>query len=173
MKTKLFTLFLALMVSTGITQARSMDSQATPKSDLLRVELLTGADKQHAIELIGQIRFDNDVMYLFDKSSNELGNTPIKHIGKIVFLKDANTNPHNSVNNVQINSVMVYPNPTTETLTVNGAQQNQIIRIYNLHGQQITATHVTGENTEIHVGNLQQGTYLMQIGAEVIKIIKQ
>ena len=171
MKTKLFSFLLALVASVGTMQARSMESSATTNGDLLQIELLSDADEQYAVSLIGQLRFDNDEMFLIDKSGVELGSTPVMQIGKIVF-PDQTDSP-NSVSDVPISSVRVYPNPAMEKLIINGVQQSQIVRIYNLQGQQMSATLANGERAEIYVGNLQHGTYLLQIGAEVIKIIKQ
>ena len=148
-------------------------SDVSGAKDYLTIEQLSGNDKQFAIELIGQVRFANDAMFLYDKSGAELGNTHLKDIGKIVFRKDAITNSQTSMQNTQNYSVLVYPNPTKDVLIVNGVQPNTTIRIFNLQGQLITATPVKEENAEVYVGNLLHGTYLLQIGAEIVKIIKK
>lgn len=160
------------MVSFGTLCAAKM-SDTSESKDYLTIEQLSGNDKSFAIELIGQVRFTNDAMFLYDKSGEELGNTLLKDLGKIVFQKDASTNPQTSLQNTQNYSVLVYPNPTKEILIVNGMQPNSTIRIFTLQGQLVTATPTNGENAEIFVGNLQHGTYLLQVGADIVKIIKQ
>ena len=45
----------------------------------------------------------------------------------------------------------------------------QILRVYDLQGRVV----VVGEGTEVSVGNLPTGTYLLQIGTQVVRFIKQ
>ena len=135
----------------------------------LTVEPLNGSDKEYVVSLIGQIRFFDRVMYLYDQSGNELGHTAISEIGQIIF-REATSTP-TSLDNVQSN-ISVYPNPAVETITVNGLQDNQTIRIYDLQGRLISATPSQAGQTTVNVSNLQHGSYLLQVGAEVVKVIK-
>ena len=131
---------------------------------------LSGADKQHAISLIGQIRFAGDVMYLFDAADSELGHTPLAEINKIVFreLEGSTT----AFDNVKA-GVQVFPNPTHDYLMVKGLESDQSARVFSLDGQLISTTPASNSETKINVSDLQQGSYLLQIGAEIVKFIKK
>ena len=144
---------------------------ATRAETALTIVPLSGADKQHAVSLIGQIRFADDVMYLFDATDSELGHTPLAEIGKIVFREMSNT--PTSIDNALPGSVQVFPNPTHDYLIVKGLETDQSARVYSLEGQLISTTPVGATETKINVSDLQQGSYLLQIGAEIVKFIKK
>ena len=134
----------------------------------LQVHYLTGSDKQYAVSLIGQITFADNVMYLYDKSKSELGHTAVADIDKIVFGEYVPS----SVNDIEVR-VAVYPNPTHDALLVKGLAAGQTVRVYDLQGRLLSATQTQAESTLIDVSALQNGTYLLQIGAEVVKFIKE
>ena len=134
----------------------------------LQVHYLTGSDKQYAVSLIGQITFADNVMYLYDKSKTELGHTAVADIDKIVFGEYVPS----SVNDIEVR-VAVYPNPTHDALMVKGLPAGQTVRVYDLQGRLLSATQTQAESTLIDVSALQNGTYLLQIGAEVVKFIKE
>ena len=131
---------------------------------------LAGSEQQYAISLIGQISFNNKIMYLYDKSGNELGHTPTSEINMIVFQEV--TNPVTALDNTPQAGVLVFPNPTQDQLIIRGLQGNQTIRVYDLNGRLVSAMSTDGDNTVVTVSDLQRGTYLLQIGAEVVKFIK-
>lgn len=134
----------------------------------LQVHTLTGSDKQYAVSLIGQITFADNVMYLYDKSKTELGHTAVSDIDKIVFGEYVPS----SVNDIEV-SVAVYPNPTHDAMVIKGLSAGQTVRVYDLQGRLLSATQTQAESTLIDVSALQNGTYLLQIGAEMVKFIKE
>ena len=134
----------------------------------LSVLNLTGSDKQYAVSLIGQITFADNVMYLFDKSQTELGHTAVANIDKIVFGEYAPS----AVENIETR-VAVYPNPTHDALMIKGLAAGQTVRVYDLQGRLMSAAQSQAAVTQIQVSGLQNGTYLLQIGAEVMKFIKE
>lgn len=134
----------------------------------LQVHYLTGSDKQYAVSLIGQITFADNVMYLYDKSKTELGHTAVSDIDKIVFGEHVPS----SVNDIEVR-VAVYPNPTHDAMLIKGLSAGQTVRVYDLQGRLLSATQTQAESTLIDVSALQNGTYLLQIGAEVVKFIKE
>jgi hypothetical protein len=132
---------------------------------------LSGADEQHAVSLIGQIRFTGDVMYLYDATDSELGHTPLSEIGKIVFCEKSEI--PTSMDNVHSSSVQVFPNPTHDYLIVQGLESNQSARVFSLNGQLISTTPISTTETKINVSDLPNGSYLLQVGAEIVKFIKK
>lgn len=137
----------------------------------LKIVPLTGNDMQYAVSLIGKIRFIDNVMFLYDKSDNVLGKTNVSDIGKIIFSEGDDT----SIANHSSNSVQIYPNPASESIIVSGLTTNCDIRLYNLSGQLIKIISNDKAETQIciPVNDINNGTYLLQVGAEIVKFIKQ
>lgn len=133
----------------------------------LSIVPISGAEQQYAVKLIGKIQFSDNIMYLYDKSDVELGHTAVAQIDKILFneiptsLNDADT------------AVRIYPNPATESIIISGITGNQTVRIFDLQGKLVSSFKTNdGNQTAIPVIGLQNGTYLLQVGAEIIKFIK-
>lgn len=74
------------------------------------------------------------------------------------------------VYDVATEKVNAYYNAATGSLIVKGAE-NQKYDIYNVTGMQILSGIVTSEN--INVSNLTKGIYLIKIGNNTVKFIKQ
>lgn len=136
----------------------------------LTIEPLSGEEKQYAVALIGQIRFAGDAMYIFDVTGVELGHTAIPEIGKIVFREVSNiaTATDNASARVQ-----VYPNPTHDFIIVKGLENEQTARVYSWDGKFLSASQADETETKINVSDLPNGSYLLQVGAEIVKFIKK
>ena len=69
----------------------------------------------------------------------------------------------------------VYPNPTEEKLIINSEHAMQKISIYNLVGQQIKTIQINAKSREINIGNLSEGTYILNLklsnGASISRMI--
>lgn len=135
----------------------------------LRIELFAGAESAHALSIIGKIVLSTDNLCLFDKEGTSLGCTPLDQIGKIVLYQDEAT----GIDEAVLSSIQVFPNPTREMLFVRGIKSEQTVRIYGLNGQLMLSASVSDGEAKLHVSGLQNGTYLLQIGAQVVKFIKE
>jgi len=135
----------------------------------LKIVPLGNAEQQVAVEKIGKITFIDNVMYLYDNQGKQLGYTNVENIAKIVFSDGETT----SLEGTSEPSIQVYPNPTQESIYIKGVERGQTVRIYSLQGQQITSTIITGDELQLYVGNIQNGTYLLQVGAQIVKLIKK
>ena len=139
---------------------------------LLQVVPLTSVEKEYVIGKIGKITFDNGVMFLLSQDGTELGTTAVNEINKIIF-SEKNEIPTDTEAMNAAGQVHVYSIPSQDAIVVSGIERAQIVRIYSLSGQIIqTIPGQTGTAT-ISVGGMQNGTYLLQVGAEVVKFIKQ
>lgn len=134
----------------------------------LRIEALSGAESAHALAVIGKMVVGAEELCLFDTAGVNLGCTPLRQIGKIVFLEDEPW----GTEQVQSPTIQVYPNPTQNSLFIRGVEGTQTVRIYSLQGQPVASAVVTGGGADIYVGDLPNGTYLLQVGAQVLKVIK-
>ena len=143
---------------------------AYSETDLVLVPM-SGQDLNYAVSLIGQIRFVENSVCLYDKQDAELGCTPINEINKIVFAEKPNTTT--SINDTNSGtSLQIIFDPSQESLVVRGLQGKQTLRIYNLNGQLIQSITAIGSDAYLHVGGLQNGAYLLQIGAQIVKFLK-
>ena len=129
----------------------------------LVIEHRSGAEEMQDIALIGKLVFVEENIQLLDKDGNILATEPIANVKKICFTP-TNTN----VNDTLVNTILVYPNPTQDVLMIQGAE-SQTLRVYNLQGNLL----LTQWGKQISVGNLPDGTYLLQIGTQVVRFIKR
>lgn len=150
MKNK-FTLIFALLCSIQMMAAN------------LVVLTTDGAQQLHDIALIGKWVFTDKELQLLDKSGNLLASEQIAHIRTITFAASAT-----AIENIESDTIMVYPNPTQDVLFVKGIDE-QTLRIYDLQGRLLQEKR----GKQITVSNLSTGTYLLQIGIQVVRFIKQ
>ena len=127
-----------------------------------------GTEQSHNVSLIGKWLFVDRDLLLIDKEGNLLASEPVLNIRKIVFLEGNDATGTSSPLSKTDNAIMVYPTPTKDILHIEGAEDHTI-RIYNTQG--LLLKKATGK--QIDVSNLQTGTYLLQIGIQVVRFIKQ
>lgn len=123
-----------------------------------------GNEMQQDISLIGKWVFVGDELQLLDKSGNLLASELVTSIRKITFTAQI----HDAVENVLPNQLLVYPNPTQDVLLVSGIEP-QPLRVYDVQGKLVHQE----QGTEVHVSHLSNGVYILQIGTQVVRFIKQ
>ena len=128
----------------------------------LVVEHRSGADLLQDISLIGKWIYVGEDLQLLDKQGNVLATEPLANIKKITFSVPTATE------NVQTNAILVYPNPTQDVLMIQGIEA-QTLRVYDMQGRLLK----TENGTQVNVSNLAEGTYLLQIGTQVVRFIKK
>ncbi len=129
----------------------------------LVIERYAGAEMVQDIAVIGKWVFVDTNLQLLDKEGNVLATEPLDNVRKIVFSDEPT-----AVDNVEKGSIIVYPNPTQDVLYIQGIDA-QILRIFNMQGSMLQTT----EGTQVSVSHLPTGTYLLQIGTQVVRFIKQ
>ena len=131
----------------------------------LVVEHRSGAELLQDIALIGKWVYVGDDLQLLDKAGNVLATEPLANIKKITFFVSGSMT---SVEDVQPSNIVVYPNPTQDVLMIQGIEA-QALRVYDLQGRML----LQQEGTQIGVSQLSEGTYLLQIGTQVVRFIKK
>lgn len=131
----------------------------------LVVEHRSGAELLQDIALIGKWVYVGDDLQLLDKTGNVLATEPLANIKKITFFVSGSMT---SVEDVQPSNIVVYPNPTQDVLMIQGIEA-QALRVYDLQGRML----LQQEGTQIGVSQLSEGTYLLQIGTQVVRFIKK
>ena len=131
----------------------------------LVVERYAGAEMLQEIALIGKWVFVDTNLQLLDKEGNVLATEPLANVRKIVF---SNESINTALENVENGTIIVYPNPTQDVLHVQGIEA-QTLRVFNMQGNMLQTT----VGTQVSVSDLPVGTYLLQIGTQVIRFMKQ
>lgn len=126
-----------------------------------------GADRMEDIDAIGKWLFVDDRLQLVDHEGYLLGEEYMENIVKITFSVTAPI--PTSSDEAQSGAMIVYPNPTQEMLCVQGAPADATLRVYSTAGQLVA----TAQGTQIMVGNLPAGTYLLQVGTHVMRFVKE
>ena len=130
----------------------------------LVIEPHSGTDMQLDIARIGKWVFVHNELQLLDKAGNLLASEQINNIRKITF-SDLTSDAENVPSE---NAIIVYPNPTQDVLIIQGVQA-QVLRVYDMQGKLV----ITERGTQVHVADLSNGIYLLQIGTQVVRFIKK
>ena len=71
-------------------------------------------------------------------------------------------------------ALMAYPNPAIDYLSIfiKDAQVGQPINIYDMHGRCVLTQSVAGPYTKVTINHLSQGMYMVVVGKQKAKIIK-
>ena len=126
---------------------------------------IDGTQQLQDIEKIGKWIFVEENLQLLDKSENLLATEPIAEIKKITF---SNSASETATENIAINSIIIYPNPTQDILHINTSTP-QTLRVFDLQGRLLLIEN----SMQVNVSSLNTGTYLLQVGTQVIRFIKQ
>ena len=123
-----------------------------------------GSQQLQDIALIGKWVYVGDDLQLLSHEGVVLAQEPVMSIRKITFAETAGSAVENVESN---NSVVVYPNPTQDILMIQGIEE-QALRVFDLQGRLLK----TENGTQVNVRNLAEGTYLLQVGTQVVRFIK-
>ena len=131
----------------------------------LVVENRSGAEAAQDLAVIGKWVYEGDNLVLLDKEGNRLATEPLSDIKTITF---AVSGPVTDLENSNNHTILVYPNPTKGLLMIQGIE-SQALRVYDLQGRLL----IQEEGTQVDVNHLANGTYLLQIGTQVVRFIKK
>ncbi|MGM9825370.1 MAG: T9SS type A sorting domain-containing protein [Paludibacteraceae bacterium] len=124
----------------------------------------SGTQLLQDIAAIGKVVFVGDDLQLLAHDGTVLAQEPIAEVQQITFAEGSEST---SVEGTTTSGITIYPNPTQDRLVVQGAE-GQTLRVYDLQGRLLKQT----ESTEVQVEDLADGTYLLQIGTQVVRFIK-
>lgn len=148
-------LLILLMCAVGISAYAATELKIVPMS---------GAETAYSVAVIGKLVPNGSNIELWSHTGTLLATEPVANIRRIVFCESAGT----SVSNTDAAVVSVYPNPTDDILMVKGIE-NQVLRVFDMQGHLIKQV----EGAEVNVSDMASGTYLLQIGTQVVRFIKQ
>jgi hypothetical protein len=70
-----------------------------------------------------------------------------------------------------LDAIVIYPNPSNGTFTINNSNQMYSIEVYSIIGQKIFSAENTTKS-EITIPNIARGTYLVRISTNQESVIK-
>lgn len=156
MKQKLFFSLLALLIGAQVAATNLV---------LLKTD---GTQQLLDIATIGKWVYVGDDLQLLSHDGVVLAQEPALNIRKITFAESSGTNTPTSMENIQSTSVVIYPNPSQDMLIVSGIEA-QTLRVFDMQGRLLKAEN----GTQVHVSDLAEGTYLLQVGTQVVRFIKK
>lgn len=76
------------------------------------------------------------------------------------------------VDEYNINTISLYPNPASEKIYINGVKDNSKVEIYNMSGELVKVSY-TGDNGVIGVDGLATGLYIVRCDNVVMRFTKE
>ena len=140
----------------------------------MRIEYINSEEYQATISSIARWEIDgaNEKFRLVALDGTVLAERNLyDDIRRIVIFDDNEGNTVNTEDNLL--SISVFPNPTQEMLYVDGINAGETIRIFSLDGQMLLSSTAGNDTLSLSVASLTNGVYLLQIGTEIVKFIKQ
>ena len=137
---------------------------AEPESQLITLSA-DGTETIYVLSEVQKIVLENNTMTVNLKSGSDAADITCVRF----FLSD-----QSGIENPKLGlSVFVFPNPVQTNLTVSGTDKNVKINLYDLSGKLLQSISAQDNSTDISVSSLSSGLYLLQVGKQVIKFIKQ
>ena len=140
----------------------------------MRIEYLNDEEQKATISSIARWEIDaaNEKFRLVALDGTLLAERNLyADIRRIVFYEQSDSTLVS--NNETYHMLSIYPNPTQNLLHIEGAQVGETIRIYSLSGQLLLAQIAGNGQLALSVESLSNGVYLLQVGTEILKFIKQ
>ena len=154
MKLKLLFTMLALFVS-SMLYANEVNNLVAISAD--------GDKTAYALASVHRINVIADAssasMTIVDNDGNQFAGYV-----KILFAESST-----DVEELDITSVYIYPNPVVNTLNIQGVDENTALEVYNLTGKSV----LKDKGTELDVTSLVQGSYILRINNQYVKFIKK
>lgn len=143
-------------------------TQATANN--LVVKPLSGADFRRELATIGKVVYHGDSLYLYDSFGTVLYREQLAKVQRLTYSKGGD--PTTGMTNAQsaTTTLRVYPNPTAETLVVEGLLDEEgQVRLYDQQGQLVKTNDAA--RTTLDVSDLPAGTYLLLCEGGAFKVI--
>ncbi|MCQ2236348.1 MAG: T9SS type A sorting domain-containing protein [Bacteroidales bacterium] len=168
--------FLSVLVMLVMSVAAMADE--VPGITVEYIDNGTSAYMQ-AISAIGKIKFEvrDEVKHaIIEFKDNEIADEDlgaITEISRISFGAVSENDIATDIKDIKAEGagikVTAYPNPTADHVHVDGLQEGQTIRLFSSDGKLV----LTSKEADINLAGMSSGIYLLQVGKEVVKIIKK
>lgn len=129
----------------------------------IRIVSTSGAHQTQDIAKIGKLVFEGDEVQLVDKSGQLLAKEALRQVRQITFVDVAT-----DIDSMPPSQIVIYPNPSHDILYVSGIESTDL-RVFDLQGRLL----LVEQGNQVTVSSLPIGTYLLQVGTQVVRFIKQ
>ena len=135
----------------------------------LIIQPLTGQEQANALAQIGYVKVTPDSLFVYSHSDLVLGKNAIKDIRHIRY---GEANDQEGIDNVNVSTCRIYPNPTQDMLIISGSNAGNAL-IFDLNGHLLQSVALYGETATINVTSLPKGEYILLLNTQTFKFIKQ
>ena len=135
----------------------------------LIVQPLSGNEQAQTLSTIGYVKVTSDSLLIYSHSDMLLGKNAIKDIRHIRY---GEPNEPTSIDDVNVTSCRIYPNPTQDILIIDNVDSNNAF-IFDLNGHLLQTNPLNGEKATINVTALPKGDYILLLNTQTFKFIKQ
>lgn len=121
-------------------------------------------------ELSDAIRmtFRNDSIFIANRVDDGTLSLPVSNVSKLFFTENTNAN----VKNVEYPMLILFPNPVSDSFTIEGEFDNEQLVIYSLTSK-VMMSVIYSSNDRVNVSAFPPGNYLLRIGNQVGKFAKK
>lgn len=136
----------------------------------LRIEYFDGAELTKMLSVVGRWEFTDGKFILVSTEGEVLAEkASVYDVRKVVFKSEQVS----TATDETTEQLTVYPNPTQDVLFIDGLTEGETVRIYSLEGRLLISEVALYDGAvQLNVASLAEGTYLLQMGTEIVKIIK-
>ena len=159
MNKKVFLLGLVLLIAGQFVAAQD----GSPSKFGLITLTADGTETAYALPDVQKIVFEANTMTVNMKSGDRAKEVICIRFEQSMGIKTLQSE----------SSIFVFPNPVQTNLTVAGVNKDIKINLLDLKGTLLQSIPAQDNSTNVNVSSLPSGLYLLQIGEQVIKFIKQ
>lgn len=139
----------------------------------LTIKPLVGSEYQQELVTIGKIVYHADSLFLYDSDRNLVYKEQLSKVQHLDFSLEEDTPTDVEAAGEVHEKVRVFPNPTAETLVVEGLiNADGLVRLYNQQGQLMKTAALEEGRSVLNVSDLPVGTYLLFCEGGAFKVIK-
>ena len=141
---------------------------ATMAETSLVIRPLTGEEQAQALSSIGYVKVTPDSLFIYSHSDMLLGKNAIKDIRHIRY---GEPNEATSINDVNVTTCRIYPNPTQDMLIIDNTDADKAL-VFDLNGHLLQTVAISSDHATINVKSLPQGNYILLLNTQTYKFIK-
>lgn len=135
----------------------------------IKIRYYDGTEQQFNVAETGKLYFSGENLVILQHETASEVTLPTSIIRKITFAEYTLATASVGENK---GSLKLYPNPASDYVTISGLKQKSLLKIYALSGQMVLSqTYIP--DSQLDVGRLKSGIYLVQIDNVTFKLIRK
>ena len=154
---------LKIFLSNG-TNSVLIDQIGAPQGNLMSYEYVS-------IPITGLLPITN-TMQLTVKISDEAPNNNVTEAAFDHFrVTESSTLSNQEIANQ--NNLIVFPNPTTDFITISGVKEDDLIQLFDIQGRFYLKEKADQTSFKLNLSGLKSGAYFLKVNDQVFKIVKE